>query len=263
MRIFLILLTVLTVGSASAQQQEFDFDRFQRLLEVDKKKLREDQFASCEAMAKRYEVTVRVRLDKQIAQLDLYCDLTSKQVRRLEVATVGAARTVGKKFRQQVEATKATKSHADALKTLITLSNEMQELLTRPENSSFWGKAVASTLTAPQKKTLSEQEAARLKFQKHAWVQNAVNEIDSELLLLTTQRDRLLSVLGDWIKKNDIPAGQRGRRGAWKILPEELVGEIVFPELDAKRTKILIGISPHHMRERLMKSAETVEQPAK
>lgn len=250
-------LLIFFLSAAQSRGQEQPLARLREALTVSKEELRNDQFATCEAMAKRYGITVRVRLEKQITSLDVYCDLTEKQQRRLELGTVGSARKVGSRLIKEVAETANIESHAEALKELTRIRDEMQRLMSNPEQSSFWTKAVDSTLTDEQKQTLATEKAARAAFRKRAWVVQTVEEIDSEILLMTNQRQRLLALFEEWVGENEIPTIQRGRRGPWKMLPEAVVTELVVPKLDAKRARLLLAIAPHSVKEKLNQNADS------
>ena len=204
-------------------------------------------------MAERYGQSVQARLQQRVEYLDAYCGLSDKQRRRLEVATLGPSRTTGKQLQKRVGATVEIKDHTQARKELAKIRAEIDNALTKPFMSSFWKKTVESTLSEDQFKQLRENEKRRDEFARKAWVYKAVDQTDRDILLTGAQRDALLKQLEAYIKDNAIPVEQRGRRGAWRSIPEDVVARVVFPELDDLRRQKLIAIAPYRMREELTK----------
>ncbi|MFK7819815.1 MAG: hypothetical protein AB8G99_13930, partial [Planctomycetaceae bacterium] len=249
----LCMFVVLVVLANPAISQEKMIEA-RDLLGINGSKIRKDNFAAVKAMAERYSVSVRVRLEKQIGRLDAYCGLSDKQRRRLELATLGSAKTVGKRYLKRLLDTERIEGDEEAVKQITLLRDEVQQSLSSPEKTSFWLKSVESTLTDDQKEELAKNRAARLAFQKRAWVLRAVDEIDSEILLLIDQREQLVKIFEKWIAENPIPTMARGRRAAWKMFPEDLVPSLIFPHLDEKRSRALVTVAPHHLRERLLKT---------
>ena len=223
------------------------------LLGVNDAGLRKDEFARLKAVAERYGRSAQVLLEKQIDYLDAYCGLTEKQKRRLQVATRGATRTTGKRLLKDVEATAEIKNNKDARKKLSAISQEIDGLLKEPTASSFWKKTIESTLTGEQREGLKRNEEKRREFERKVWVFKVVDETDRDVLLLSEQRQALLESLTKWIQENPIPALQRGRRSAWKWLPESVVIETLIPTFDKVRVRRLIAVAPYRLREPLQK----------
>jgi hypothetical protein len=223
------------------------------LLGVNDAGLRNDEFARLKAMAERYGQSAQVLLQKRIDTLDAYCGLTEKQKRRLQVATRGAARTTGKRLLKDVEATAKIQDNKEARKKLSAISQEIDGLLRKPATSSFWKKTIETTLTGEQREGLKRNEEKRRAFERKVWVYKVVDETDRDVLLLSKQRQALLEALTKWIEKNPIPAVQRGRRSAWKWLPEDVVIGTLIPNFDEVRVRSLIGVAPYRLREPLQK----------
>lgn len=223
------------------------------LLGVNDAQLRKDEFARLKAMAERYGRTAQVLLEKRIDYLDAYCGLTEKQKRRLQVATRGAMQRTGKRLLKDVEATAEIRNHPDARKKLSVISQEIDRLLREPTASAFWKKTIETTLTREQRDGLDRNERERREFERKVWVFKVVDETDRDVLLLSEQRKALLAALTDWVQENSIPALQRGRRGAWKFLPEDAVTDTLIPHFDNLRTRRLIAVAPYRLREPLQK----------
>ncbi len=179
------------------------------------------------SLLERYQTSFEQRLKADVQRLVNLCGLDEKQVRRLEVAQKGAISKTFDGIRDELRALE--ENNGEVTQELTTKLTAL-----RTPDSSFWEKAVQSTLTDHQRQKLEDEDKKRASFGRTAYAYQLVAYFDTRATLADAQRVKLLRILNEVPLDQSPHVGSRTSVSRWSAqLPEPTrmaIGDVLSPE---------------------------------
>ena len=196
----------------------------------------------------RYQESAKAALVRDSERINRLCELTPKQMRRLEVGAGGVAKRAFAAPREEVQKLLAREELGEvAIADSREQASAAATIWNRISGHDYWKRILASTLTKDQANVLTRNERELARFRNQLWAYTVADELERNAGPLKFElRDGLVVKLTEWVQENGKPRPNPRHRLVWPTLPKE-AQQLVIDALPKKALAALLkmpGLRP-------------------